>query len=61
MAFSSDLITRPILDANFQEHGFRRNAAVSFLPRFVIASFPVDLVLLHAEALRGILDIFLFL
>ena len=52
MACSCEIFTRPILDVNFQEHGFRRNAAVTILPHFVISSFPVDLLLLHAETLR---------
>jgi len=49
MACSCEIFTRPILDVNFQEHGFRRNAAVSIVPHFVISSFPVGLFLLHAR------------
>ena len=52
MACSCEIFTRPILDVSFQEHGFRRNVAVSVLSHFVISSFPVDLLLLHAEFSR---------
>ena len=52
MACSCEIFTKPILDEKFQEHGFRRNAAVSILAHFVISSFPVGLFLLHAETLR---------
>ena len=52
MACSCEIFTIPVLDVNFQEHGSRRNAAGSILPHFVISSFPADLFLSHAEALR---------
>jgi hypothetical protein len=36
------------------------DSAVSFLPHFVKAPFPMDLFLLHLDTLRGILSVFLF-
>jgi hypothetical protein len=53
MACSCEIVTRPKLHINFQENGFRRNAAVGILPHFVISHFPLYVFLLQAETLRG--------